>query len=160
MPNIVHLNENLKRQAALYSELKNFAQLKQQALVKNDLHEIEAITVREEQLIMEAASLEKDRLQWAERIAEDLGKTSENITLSELAERFPELTGVKTELENVLTNLREVNEMNTQLIKQAMKVVDLTLGLLTAQPTGSTYGRPGGKENEPKSTVRFLDRSI
>ncbi|AGA70322.1 FlgN protein [Desulfitobacterium dichloroeliminans LMG P-21439] len=160
MPEIKQLNENLKRQAALYEELKMFAEYKQQALVNNNLHEIEAATVREEQLIMEASRLEKERLLWAEQIAREIGKAPENITLSELAERFPELTGVKTELDNVLTNLRQVNELNTQLLKQAIKVIDLTLGLMTAQPNGSTYVRPGGKENEPKSNVHFLDRSI
>lgn len=160
MPEIKQLNENLKRQATLYSELKIYAEQKQQALIKNDLHTIEVLTVREEQLILEASRLEKERLQWAEQIAERLGKTPENITLSELAERFPELTEVKKDMESVLTKLKEVNELNTQLLKQAIKVVDLTLGLITAQPQGAVYGRPGGKENEQKSNVHFLDRSI
>lgn len=160
MPEIKQLNENLKRQATLYSELRKFAEHKQQALVKNDLHEIEAITVREEQLLLEASRLEKERLLWAEQISLLLGKAPENITLSELAERFPELLEVRIELENVLKNLKEVNELNTQLLKQAIKIVDLTLGMIAAQPQGTVYGRPGGKENEQKNNVHFLDRSI
>ena len=160
MPEILQLNDNLKRQAALYNELKIYAQQKQQALIKNDLHTIEALTLREEQLILEASRLEKERLQWAEGIAKQLGKSPESITLSELAEHFPELKEVKKEMESVLTNLKEVNDLNTELIKQAIKVVDLTLSLITAQPQGTVYGRPGGKENEPKKDVHFLDRSI
>lgn len=160
MPDILQLNDNLKRQAALYSELKIYAEQKQQALIKNDLHTIEALTLREEQIILEASRLEKERLQWAEKIANHLGKSPENITLSELAEHYPELIEVKKEMDSVLKNLKEVNDLNTQLIKQAIKVVDLTLGLMTSQPQGTVYGRPGEKENEPKSNVRFLDRSI
>ncbi|KTE92027.1 flagellar biosynthesis protein FlgN [Desulfitobacterium hafniense] len=159
MPEIKQLNENLKRQAALYKELKDYAQIKQQALLRNDLHEIEATTIREEQLLLEASRLEKERLLWAERVAQHIGKAPENITLRELAERFPELSDVKKELENVLMNLKEVNELNNQLLKQAMKVIDLTLSIMTAQPSGSTYNRPGEKERESK-TVHFLDRSI
>ncbi|HHY27812.1 MAG TPA: flagellar protein FlgN [Desulfitobacterium dehalogenans] len=159
MPDIKQLNENLKQQADLYKELKHYAQIKQQALLKNDLHEIEATTIQEEQLLLEASRLEKERLLWAEQIAQYLGKAPESITLKELAERFPELTDVKTELENVVMNLKEVNELNNQLLKQAMKVIDLTLSVITAQPSGSTYSRPGGKESEAK-TVHFLDRNI
>lgn len=159
VPEIKQLNENLQQQAALYQELKQYAQKKQQALLRNDLQEIEATTIREEQLLLEATRLEKERLLWTERAARYLGKAPETITLKELAERFPELTDVRAELENVVMNLKEVNELNNQLLKQAMKVTNLTVSIMTAQPNGSTYNRPGEKENESK-TVRFLDRSI
>lgn len=159
MPEIKQLNENLQQQAALYQELKQYAQKKQQALLRNDLQEIEATTIREEQLLLEATRLEKERLLWTERAARYLGKEPETITLKELAERFPELTDVRAELENVVMNLKEVNELNNQLLKQAMKVTNLTVSIMTAQPNGSTYNRPGEKENESKR-VRFLDRSI
>lgn len=159
MPEIKQLNENLQQQAALYQELKQYAQKKQQALLRNDLQEIEATTIREEQLLLEATRLEKERLLWTERAARYLGKEPETITLKELAERFPELTDVRAELENVVMNLKEVNELNNQLLKQAMKVTNLTVSIMTAQPNGSTYNRPGEKESESK-TVRFLDRSI
>ena len=159
VPEIKQLNENLQQQAALYQELKQYAQKKQQALLRNDLQEIEATTIREEQLLLEATRLEKERLLWTERAARYLGKAPETITLKELAERFPELTDVRAELENVVMNLKEVNELNNQLLKQAMKVTNLTVSIMTAQPNGSTYNRPGEKESESK-TVRFLDRSI
>jgi flagellar biosynthesis/type III secretory pathway chaperone len=160
VPEIQHLNENLKIQARLYSELKQLAEVKQQALVKNNLHELEAVTVREEQLLLEAARLEKERLMWAEQIAQEMGKSPENITLVELAERYPQLKEVKADLENVITNLKEAHELNNQLLKQAIKVVDITLGVLTAQPSGNLYNRPGKKESEPTNSVRFLDKSI
>lgn len=160
MPEIKMLHNNLKRQALLYQELKDYAQRKQQALVKNDLQGIEAITVREEQLIMETSLLENERLLWAEKIAGRLGKAPEDITLSELAERFPELTEVKVDLEEVLSNLQELNELNTQLLKQAIKVVDLSLSLMTSQPQNNVYNRPGEKESEQKNPLRFIDKSI
>lgn len=160
MPEIKKLHENLKRQVLLYQELKNYAQRKQQALVENNLQGIEAITVREEQLIMEAASLENERLLWAEQIAQRLGKAPEEIILSELAERFPELNKVKADFEEVLTSLQELNDLNTQLLKQAIQVVDLSLSLMTTQPQTNVYNRPGEKEVEPKNPLRFIDKSI
>jgi len=159
VPEIKKLHDNLKRQALLYHELKDYAQRKQKALVENDLHSIEAITVREEQLIMEASNLEKERLLWAEQIAKSLGKVPEDITLSELAERFPELNDVKADLEEVLTNLREINDLNTQLIKQAIKVVELSIDLISAPVQSNVYNRPGEKEAE-HSPLRFIDKSV
>lgn len=161
MPEIQQqLNENLKSQARIYGDLKHLAELKQQALVKNNIHEIEAVTVREEQLLLEAARLEKERLLWAEQIAQRMGKPADKITLTELAQRYPELQDVKVELENVITNLKEVHELNTQLLKQAIKVVDITLGMLTTQPNQTVYHRPGKKESEPTQVIRFLDKNI
>jgi flagellar biosynthesis/type III secretory pathway chaperone len=160
VPEIQHLNDNLKSQARIYSELKQLAESKQQALVKNNLRELEAVTVREEQLLMEAARLEKERLLWAEQIAQTMGKPPEKITLSELAERYPQLQGVKAELENVITNLKEVHELNTELLQQAVKVVNVTFGMLTTPQTGTMYNRPGHKEKDIPQRVRFLDKSI
>lgn len=160
MPEIQQLNDNLKTQARIYSDLKHLAELKQQALVKNNLHELEAVTVREEQLLMEAAQMEKERLLWAEHIALLMGKPAEKITLTELAERYPQLREVKADLESVITNLKEVHELNSELLKQAIKVVDITLGVLTTQPSGNLYNRPGKKESETRNSLRFLDKSI
>lgn len=160
MPEIQYLNSNLKSQAHIYSELKQLADFKQRALVKNNLQELEAVTVREEQLLLEAARLEKERLLWAEQIAQTLGKPPENITLTELAERYPQLQDVKIELEEVITNLKKVHELNTQLLQQAVKVLNVTLGMITTSQTGNQYNRPGQKENNPSQVVRFLDKSI
>jgi flagellar biosynthesis/type III secretory pathway chaperone len=160
VPEIKQLNDNLKNQARLYDELKQLAEFKQQALVKNNLQEIEAVTVREEQLLLEGARLEKERLLWAEQIAQVMGKPAEKITLTELAVRYPELQEVKVDLEKVLTGLKDVHEVNTQLLKQAIKIVDITLGMFTTNPSGNIYNRPGKKENDSNQRIRFLDKSI
>jgi flagellar biosynthesis/type III secretory pathway chaperone len=160
VPEIKHLNENLKSQARLYNELKELAEFKQQALVKNNLQELEAVTIREEQLLLEGARLEKERLLWAEQIAQIMGKPAEKITLTELAVRYPELQEVKVDLEKVLTGLKDVHEVNTQLLNQAIKIVDITLGMLTTNPSGNIYSRPGKKESDSNRRIRFLDKSI
>lgn len=153
------LQENLIRQVEVYRGLKECADHKQKALVINNLQEIEAVTVREEQLIIAASRLEKERLLFADQISQMLGKPAGKMTLSELAVSYPELESVKEELETVVSELIDVHELNTQLLEQAMKIVNFTVGMLTHQDKNS-YQKPGQKENKGSDTLRFLDHRI
>ena len=152
-------NENLIQQVTLYQELNALEQEKQKALIKNNLQEIELITTRQETLLLGASRLEKERLQWAEHIGRDLGKTPEDLTLAELAEHFPVLEEVRLELDKVVGQLQEIHEINTQLLQQGIKVVEFTVGMLTHEEK-NTYTHPKHNENEGKRNLHLLDRRI
>ncbi len=154
-----NLNENLKRQVALYEELHVLELDKQKALIKNNLQEIELITARQEPLLLGASCLEKERLLWAENIGRDFGKAPEDLTLAELAEHFPVLEEVRLELDQVVGQLQEIHEINTQLLQQAVKVVEFTVGMLTHQEK-NTYDHPSVKETEGTRKLHLLDRRI
>jgi len=159
MGNIVQsLNENLKLQADIYAALCKFAERKQQALINNNLAELDKITLSEEQLLLDVSRLEKERLLWAEQIGQELNKPPEELTLSELAEHFPELRGVQKELDNVVNKLLEVHKTNTQLLEQALKIVNVTSALITQQEE-TTYSNPRRKDIS-KSRIHLLDRSV
>jgi len=152
------LNENLKQQVMLYEKLNDLEQRKQKALIKNNLQEIDLITAEQEPLLLGATHLEKERLLWAEQVGRDLGKAPEDLTLAELAERFPVLEGVRLDLDRVVGKLQEIHELNSQLLQQAMKVVNFTLGMLTHQEK-NTYSHPSHKEHEG-TKLHLLDRRI
>lgn len=156
---VQNLNENLKRQVTLYEELNDLEREKQQALIKNNLQELELITARQEPLLLGATSLENERLLWAEQIGRDFGKAPEELTLAELAEHFPVLVGVRIDLDRVVGQLQEIHEINTQLLQQGMKVVEFTVGMLTHQEK-NTYSLPNQNENEGKRNLHLLDRRI
>ena len=152
-----NLNENLKQQVMLYEKLHDLEQEKQKALIKNNLQQIELITTRQEPLLLGASRLEKERLLWAEHIGSDLGKAPEDLTLVELAEHFPVLEGVRLDLDRVVGQLQEIHAINTQLLQQAMRVVEFTVGMMTHQEK-NTYTHPGHKENEGNVKLHLLDR--
>jgi hypothetical protein len=154
-----NLNENLKRQVILYQELNDLEREKQKALINNNLQEIEAITARQEPLLMGASLLENERLLWAEHIGRELGKVPEDLTLAELAEHFPVLEGVRLDLDQVVGQLQEIHEINTQLLQQAMSVVEFTVGMLTHQER-NVYTHPNQKEKEVNRNLHLLDRRI
>jgi len=154
-----NLNENLKRQVALYEEFNAQERNKQQALLQNNLKRIEEITAREEQLLHQASRLEKERLAWAEHIGRDLGKAPEDLTLLELAEHFPILEEVRLDLDRVVGSLQEIHQLNTQLLQQSMKIVEFTIGMLTHQER-KTYTHPSRKENEVTVKLHLLDQRV
>ena len=158
MPEVLqNLNENLKRQVTLYEELNDLEREKQKALIKNNLQQIELITTRQEPLLLGASRLEKERLLWAEHIGRDLGKAPEDLTLVELAEHFPVLEGVRLNLDRVVGQLQEIHAINTQLLQQAMRVVEFTVGMMTHQEK-NTYTHPSRKEKDGNGTLHLLDR--
>lgn len=154
-----NLNENLKRQVEFYNELLTLEGHKQKALIKNDLQKIESITTQEESIIIKVNPLEKERLLWAEQIGRELEKTPEDLTLAELAEHFPVLEGVRLDLDRVVARLQEIHEINSQLLQQAMKIVDYTVGLLTHQQN-NTYTYPGQRGNGENTKKQLMDWRI
>lgn len=150
------LNENLKQQVELYNELLTLEGHKKKALIENNILEIEILTGQEETFILKVNQLEKERLLWAEQIGRELGKSPEDLTLAELAHHFPVLDEVCLDLDKVVGQLQEIREINTQLLQQAMKIVDYTLDLMTHQES-NTYTYPGQKENDEKKKRHLID---
>jgi FlgN protein. len=156
---IENLNKNLKQQVKLYEELLSLEERKQKALIENNLQEIDATTSLEEKVMSEASLMERERLQWASAIGRDLGKKPEDLTLAELAESFPVLNEVRSDLDLVVHRLQTIHVINAQLLEQAMKIVEFTVGMLTHQEKG-TYTHPHRKENEENRKLHLLDWRI
>lgn len=153
------LNNNLREQSEIYKKLLTLEDKKKNALVKNNIQEIELITAQEEMFIMQVNRLEKERLMWAEQIGNELGKAPEDLTLAELAEHFPILEEVRLDLDQVVLKLKEVHETNSKLLHQAMKIVDYTVGLLTHQES-NTYTYPGQREKDENKKRHLMDWRI
>ena len=143
---IQSLKDNLEGQAVVYKQLHALEQEKKDALIKNNIQDIETITAREQKLLRTVNRLEGERLSCVKEVAHALERTPEEMTLAELAESFPVLSGVRADLEQVVWQLREIQSMNAQLLIQAMRVVNYTLDLLTYEQ-GNTYGPADVKTN-------------
>ncbi|MHB8073688.1 flagellar protein FlgN [Desulfosporosinus fructosivorans] len=154
-----NVNENLRRQVELYNELLTLEGHKKKALIQNDLQEIESITAKEESFIIKVNRLEKERLLWAEQIGRELGKSPEDLTLAEMEAHYPALEEVRLDLDRVVAQLRAIHETNSQLLQQAMKIVDYTVGLLTHQES-NTYTYPGQREKEENKKRQLMDWRI
>ncbi|MGG3449212.1 flagellar protein FlgN [Domibacillus aminovorans] len=132
------LVDTLEKQLALHKSLLQLAQLKTDAVKKGDMDELNRI-VREEQKHVGAITiLEKRRASESDE------------TVSELLPSLPQeeqvrAEAVRDELIDVLSQLKEVNELNVQLVEQSLQFVHLQLDLLAPADSG-TYAADGDNE--------------
>ncbi|UWG98302.1 flagellar protein FlgN [Dehalobacter sp. DCM] len=157
---VADLENNLKQQITIYRRLVELEQEKQKALVENVIEKIDTITAQEETILLEVGHLEEKRLHWAEFFAKETQKNSDDITLTDLSANFPSLESVRIDLESVIGELRNLHEVNTQLLENAVKLVNFTVRLLT-NDRQTTYSNPGDKGNRVQpNSLKVIDRSI
>lgn len=156
-----NLEKNLNKQMKSYRKLVSLEKEKQQALVDNKIQEIEAITAQEEKILLEVSRLEGERLHWAEFFGKEIGKKVEDITLADLEDNFPTLKNVRQELEEEITKLKDLHEINTKLLENAVNLVNFTIQTLTNERQ-ATYTNPTEKtgKKDINNKANLIDKSI
>jgi flagellar biosynthesis/type III secretory pathway chaperone len=130
----------LDEQAELYGQLLETANEKTPVLVKGDVDQLNAIVQKERKLIARAEQLEQQRILETHRHFVSLGYISRMNTLREVIQSVnqPELKqkliDQQRALSGLLEELRRVNELNQQLIRQALAFIDYSIGLAVDDP--------------------------
>lgn len=156
------IEQNLQKQLAIYTELRDSAQKKQEALVKNQIKELDALVTREEMLIIEAGKLEVERNSLIEKIALELKIPIDEVNLSKLIINKPIMVKTQDELLTLVKDIQEIHSLNSELLKQAIMIVEFSLNLLTEQ-NEKTYTREMNKVEKGKQKINkafILDKSI
>jgi flagellar biosynthesis/type III secretory pathway chaperone len=163
VPEMVNnLLANLKKQIELYKKLMEYELKKQESLVENNIQEIETITAQEEKILLEVSRLEDERLHWAEFFGQEIGKEAKEITLADLASSFPVLEEVRQELDQVITKLQDLHQVNSELLKNAVNLVNFTIESLTGERK-ITYTNPADNNERNKhreKKINIIDKSI
>jgi flagellar biosynthesis/type III secretory pathway chaperone len=130
----------LDEQAELYGQLLETANEKTPVLVKGDVDQLNAIVQKERKLIARAEQLEQQRILETHRHFVSLGYISRMNTLREVIQSVnqPELKQKLIDQQRALSGLLEelcrVNELNQQLIRQALAFIDYSIGLAVDDP--------------------------
>lgn len=159
------LLENLIEQTNQYKILLEKAREKQQAIIQNNLEAIESLNKEEEKLIKDISALESQRISNIENNPEIYGDDALSLTLEELKSRFPE--GVQAlieketkELMQVLGELRDTNSENADLLKQALRFVNVTINTITGADESNNYSKDKKREGAQSKARNLLDRKI
>ena len=156
--NINELNENLEAQLMLFKEFTRLGHLKKEALVHNNLQELDAVTLQEEKLLLQLGVIEENRLSWITLISETLGKNPLEVTLAELTKDYPELNNVYNKLEKTIEDLRQIHNLNSQLIDQALKTINFSINLFN--PTEKNIYKNPEQKDVINPTVHLVDQKI
>jgi flagellar biosynthesis/type III secretory pathway chaperone len=154
----------LKQECDLYKDYLDLAREKKAAVIKGHIKEIDHITKVEQNMIVNMGKADQIRGAIIGNILLEKKVSSiENITeLANLIDE-PERTKIlklKEHLGSLLEETKNINELNSELLQQALDYVEYNMNLVTsAQPKGSTYGNKAD-EKDLKTRPNIFDAKI
>jgi len=156
----------LRMEQGAYQELLPVVEKKTQAIIANDLKQVQVITEIEQSAIGKISGLEQKRTEIMQNIGVVLNKKVADLTLPnliKLLERQPqeqqELAQIHKDLTTVLKRVSEVNGHNRNLIEQSLEMISYNMTLLqsTRIVPGNNYTRNAGQWDMTASQTGMFD---
>ena len=134
-----NLVETLDRETTEDEDLVDLSRKKTPVIVKGDIKNLEKITEDEQEVVGRIIHLEKLRVEVLTDIADVMNRDVHTLKLKNLVqmlEKTPEqqklLMEVQEKLKKTVEGLKEVNERNQMLLKDAMEMVHFDLSMIQA----------------------------
>jgi flagellar biosynthesis/type III secretory pathway chaperone len=163
---LTSLYEILDNLINLHRALYTLAKQKKDVLIKGDIDELVKITQQEQKLIKAVEAAEAARIETVKELFAAQGLSSSEGTLAELiklitaAEEKARLTNYRNELLRIVSELRDANELNQQLLEQSLSFVNMTLDLLTDTPEQDfIYSKPTANVHRNTNRTFFNKRA-
>ncbi|GIO92589.1 flagellar protein FlgN [Paenibacillus lactis] len=157
----------MKRQDELHRQLIEAGNDKKQAIIANDVERLAAVMNRENRLLKQVAETEALRQGAAEDFLREKGIRSQlQLTVTEMTrlvfnpDEKTELLDVQRQLMDRLTELKELNQINRELIEQSLAFIDYSLNLLVSRPEDDMlYKNPNQPSTAGKGRSMFDTRA-
>ncbi|MCM3493482.1 flagellar protein FlgN [Paenibacillus sp. FSL K6-1566] len=157
----------MKRQDELHRQLIEAGNDKKQAIIANDVERLAAVMNRENRLLKQVAETEALRQGAAEDFLREKGIRSQlQLTVTEMTrlvfnpDEKTELLDVQRQLMDRLTELKELNQINRELIEQSLAFIDYSLNLLVSRPEDDMlYQNPNQPSPAGKGRSMFDTRA-
>lgn len=152
----------LTTQQDILRAMRVLAEQQQRAIVGGDVRALTDVVEEQQALVDHLNALETERMTALVAIAAATGLDAESATISAIAatlplERAAELIRQGQDLRAEALALRQVQEVNEQLLETSRGLVDRWLNYLRSVLSGSLYSASGGTGAMPGA--RSLDRS-
>lgn len=158
---IYQLIENLNNEISVFREILETSKREKEEIVKGDLDLINKSVKKLEELSSRAKRLESSRTELISDVALVLNKNKDTITISEIIESIknqPEehnsLSSAVSKINELLIEVKEVNEINKSLISQSLEYINYSVNVLQStfidNPVNYTKedSYPGGQQNK------------
>ncbi len=134
---IEELIDVLEQECTIYENLYAVSDTKTQAIVKNDIQELQKITDQEQAVIDQVLVLEKKRQTIVDNIAVVLNYKGKDMTVADIVrvmEGQPDfqipLSRLHHRLRNVVMQLQQVNTQNRELLEDALEMTEFSINIL------------------------------
>ena len=156
------LAEVLEHEAMLYQDAADISSKKTEIIVHGKIEELDSLVKAEQAIILKIGKLEEERENIVGALSDELGLDLEGVTLTDInahlgSESYARLDNCQKSLAETIGGLKNANDMNAQLIQNALDYVNFSVNLLTAnQSTGSVYS-PDGEDETGKPRRSIFD---
>ena len=143
----------LEQEALLYQDAADISAKKTDIIVHGKIEELESLVKAEQAIILKIGKLEDERERVVTALSDELDLDLEGATLSDInpllgSESYAKLDNCQKTLAKTLGGLKNSNDMNSQLIQNALDYVNFSVNLLTTnQDSGNMYSQDGDGEN-------------
>jgi len=156
----------MEEQVKFMTDLTALSQKKAVVLVDGNLDELDILLRGEQALIWQMGKLEERRFRLQVEIAAEVGIHPSQLTLDRLVQSVPAEFGARCRdiaerYGATATTLSQANQLNTELVQQAMAYVDFSLQLLGARgPATAQVYSPQGQRDPKTGALRRLDNRV
>ncbi len=156
----------MEEQVKVMADLTALSKKKSQLLVDNKIEELDVLLRGEQALLWQMGRLEEKRFQAQMMVAAQIAIHPSQLTLERLVKAVSPEQGARCQevaqrYGETAGELTHVNQLNTELIQQAMAYVDFSLQLLGASnPAAAQVYSPKGPRTGPDGKHRRLDNRI
>lgn len=142
--------EHMRILNELHGRLLDIADRKKNALVRNAIEEINSMVNQEVKLVRQISVADTERVQAIRQFLEEQGvHADDSVTVSDVvrlvfnAEERRQLMKEREQLLGRIDRLKELNELNQQLIQQSLAYLEYSLDVISGAPDSDVvYQRP------------------
>ena len=153
------LTEILSQENDIYDTLSKVSNNKTDLIVGGKVSELESIVKIEQSLIMKISRLESEREKIVEKLCNLLDIKPREITISELAKKLgqaesEQLTACQKDMVAKINKLKDVNDLNSKLIKNSLEFIDFSINMMTSiDSVNNSYGNTGHTGDSKKRNL-------
>ncbi|HYE83659.1 MAG TPA: flagellar protein FlgN [Clostridia bacterium] len=156
----------LKKEHGYYKDMLELSKSKKRIIVEGKVTELDKIVKLEQNMIFDIGQLERKREEEVTRLRAALNFNSAQVTISQLAKELQpelkkELEDIQDKLQETFSELKEVNDINGQLIEQSLEYIDYSINIVSGagMETGSLY-EDIGKNKSKQSKKNIFDTKV
>ena len=160
---LADLSDLLYKEFDIYRSLLSLLQEERRIIVDCSIEDLIQTNKEKENLVLKIRILEQSREGILEKLADRIGLSSDELTLSTLEERLKEpfatqLQTLRSNLSAILQSIREVNEENRVFLQHSVDFVKGSLALIRYLTVSSPKYVASGALNGDRWDGRFVSK--
>lgn len=143
----------------LQLDMIEIANHKKEVLISGDIDELSKIINQEASWVKKLSKLEEERIAAVKQLLKEKKISNDNITITELINVLEsptekkQLNELNLKLTDSIERIQQLNDLNTELIKQSLNFIENTINTITGEnrQQSFTYGRDVAKQSDISS---------